>query len=209
MSLTKEEIKYFKQLNTPWKIQNYINKIPINFEESGDTCYSPKRVLKENKCHCIEGAILAALILRINGHPPLIVDLEASSQDFDHVIAVFKVHDHWGAISKTNHAILRYREPIYKSIRELIMSYFHEYHNEDGKKTLRKFSSPVNLSRFDQLGWMHTEDNVWYVPEYLLKVKHYNILTRKQIARLKKIDEIEMQTRKVTEWESEKAKKNL
>ena len=111
---------------------------------------SPRLVLRNNKCHCIEGAIFAALALRFHGYKPLVVDLTASKDDFDHVIAVFKKDGKWGAISKTNHAVLRYREPVYKSIREIVMSYFHEYANDDGKRTLRSFSLPVNLSRFDK-----------------------------------------------------------
>jgi len=209
LGLSKEEITLFKSLNTPQKVQDFINRIPINFEEKGDTCYSPKKVLKENKCHCIEGAILAALILRTNGHPPLIVDLEASEKDFDHVIAVFKIDNKWGAISKTNHAVLRYRDPVYKSVRELVMSYFNEYSNEVGEKTLRKFSNPVNLSKFDGHGWMHNEEDVWYIPNHLTEIKHFPIIERKQIFILKELDEIERKANKITEWQSDKAKKNL
>ncbi|MDD5023269.1 MAG: hypothetical protein PHU63_03815, partial [Candidatus ainarchaeum sp.] len=179
--LTLAELKLFKSLNTGGKIQDFINKIPINFEENKkDTCYSPRKVLKENKCHCIEGAILAALILRVNGHSPLLVDLTANNKDFDHVIAVFKKQKKWGAISKTNHSTLRYREPIYNSIRELIMSYFNEYYNDNGKKTLRSHSNPVNLSIFDKIKWMTTEKELWEIPDYLAKVKHFPILTKSQ-----------------------------
>lgn len=209
-NLTKEEIRLFKSLNTPKKIQDFIDKIPINFEEGGeDTCYSPKKVLRDNKCHCMEGAILAALILRLNGYPPLVVDLEANKDDFDHVIAVFKKDNKWGAISKTNHSILRYREPVYDSIRELVMSYFHEYVNNEGKKTLRNFSEPIDLSIFDEKEWMTTEEEVWYIPDYLTKVKHHPILTRKQIAGLRKADKIEIRVGDIVEWKSKNMKKNL
>jgi hypothetical protein len=212
LNLTKEEIKLFKSLNTPNKIQNFINKIPINFEdgeEGGDTCYSPRRVLKDNKCHCMEGAILAALILRVNGFPPLLVDMAASKDDFDHAIAVFKKNEKWGAISKTNHATLHYREPVYDSIRELVMSYFHEYTNEDGKKTLRSYTDTIDLSVLDDKNWMTTEEDVWCIPELLVNTKHYPILTKKQIATLRKIEEIEMKARNIIEWKSENMKKNL
>ena len=177
--------------------------------EEEDTCYSPRKVLRDNKCHCIEGAILAALILRINGFPPLLVDMAASKDDFDHVIAVFQQNGKWGAISKTNHAILRYREPIYNSIRELIMSYFHEYTNEDGKKTLRSYTDTIDLSVLDDKNWMTTEEDVWCIPELLVNTKHYPILTKKQIATLRKIEEIEMKARNIIEWKSENMKKNL
>ncbi|MEK6859490.1 MAG: hypothetical protein AABX54_01615, partial [Nanoarchaeota archaeon] len=172
-NLTSSELKLFRSLNTPGKIQNFINKIPINFEENGDTCYSPRRILKENKCHCMEGAVLAVLILQVNGFPPLLVDMTASKKDFDHVIAVFEVERKWGAISKTNHATLRYREPIYNSIRELVMSYFHEYTNDNGEKTLRSYSDAVDLSVFDNINWMTTENELWEIPEYLAEVEHF------------------------------------
>jgi len=208
--LTKEELKLFKSLNTPEKIQDFINKIPINFEEDRkDTCYSPRKVLKENKCHCIEGAILAALILRVNGYPPLLVDLTASSKDFDHVIAVFQRDKKWGAITKTNHYSLRYREPIYETIRELVMSYFHEYFNDNGKKTLRSYSSPVDLTLFDYQNWMTIEKEIWEIPNYLVKVPHFPILTKSQIANLRDADKIEMKVSEIVEYKSDKMKENL
>src|SRR3989338_4708524 len=108
-NLNKEELKILSKINTPEKIQDFINHIPINFEENGDTCLSPRQVLKMNKAHCIEAAVLAALALKFHGQKPLLVDLTASKDDYDHVIAVFKKDNFWGAISKTNHAVLRYR----------------------------------------------------------------------------------------------------
>ena len=208
--LTPEELKLFKSLNTEGKIQDFLNKIPINFEENKkDTCYSPRKVLEKNKCHCIEGAILAALILRVNGHPPLLVDLTANNKDFDHVIAVFKKQKKWGAISKTNHSTLRYREPIYNSIRELVMSYFNEYYNDNGKKTLRSYSRPVNLSMFDRVKWMTTEEELWEIPDYLARVKHFPILTKSQIANLRNADKIEIEAGNLTEYKSNRMKKNF
>ncbi len=209
-NLTEKEIKLFKSLNSPAKIQNFINKIPVNFEKDGkDTCYSPRKVLKENECHCIEGAILAALILRVNGYLPLLVDLTASKQDFDHVIAVFQKDSKWGAITKTNHYSLRYREPVYSSIRELVMSYFHEYFNESGKKTLRSYSNPIDLSMFDHENWMTKEGELWEIPEYLAEVEHFPILTKKQIANLQKADKIELEANKLVEYKSKSMKRNL
>ena len=198
--LTKKEEKVFKELKNPSQIQDFLNKFPINFEEKGDTCMSPRQVLQKWKCHCIEGAILAALALRLQGKKPLVVDLTASRHDFDHVIAVFKQDGKWGCISKTNHGVLRYREPIYNSIRELVMSFFHEYTDDKGRKTLRSYSLPVNLARFDKKGWMTAEKDVWYINDYLAKVKHYKILTRKQARNLRKADKLEIKIGKVTEW---------
>lgn len=202
-----EELEIIGKLNTPAKIQDFLNELKINFELKGDTCMSPRMILRERKAHCVEGALLAAAILRFHGYKPLVVDLEASKKDFDHVIAVFRKNDFWGAIGKTNHASLRYREPIYKNIRELVMSFFHEYFlNSDGKKTLRKFSMPVDLARFDKLGWMISEENVWYIPEYLADVKHYDLLTKSQIAGLRKADDIEVKAGKLV---VEKTPKNV
>ncbi len=198
--LNTKELRVLKQLRTPRQIQDFINKIPINFEHHGETCHSPRMVLRHNTAHCMEGAMLAAAALRLHGCKPLVVDLTTSREDFDHVIAVFKQHNHWGAISKTNHAVLRYREPIYKSIRELAMSYFHEYFLDNGKKTLRSYSLPVNLSRFDRKGWMTAEEDVWYVPEYLEKVKHYPILAPAQLRTLRTADAIEITAGKLVEW---------
>lgn len=198
--LTEKELRILRALNSPRKIQDYINGIPINFDQGADTCMSPRMVLREGKAHCIEGAMLAAVALRLQGHPPLVVDLTTVKRDQDHVIAVFRVGGTWGAISKTNHVVLRYREPVYKSIRELVMSYFHEYFADDGAKTLRSYCMPVDLSRFDKRGWMTAEEDVWYVPEYLAEVKHIPILTRLQIARLRKADKIELSAGDLVEW---------
>jgi len=198
---TEKEVKVFKQLNTPKKIQDFLNKIPTNFEPGRETVLSPRMVLRENRAHCMEGAMFAAAALRFHGYKPLVLDLTTVKDDDDHVVAVFKHQGHWGAISKTNHAVLRYREPVYKTIRELVMSYFHEYFtNQDGKKTLRSYSMPVDLSRFDKQGWMTSEEDVWYVPEHLAEVEHVPIMTKSQIAFLRKADPIEVKAGSMVEW---------
>src|ERR1035437_2885336 len=144
-SYTKSEIKLFRRLNTPAKLQDYLNKIPFNFEEKRDTCMSPREVLKNKKANCLEGAMFAAAVLEFHGGKPTLVDLRSVKKpyDDDHVVVVFKQFGCFGAISKTNHAVLRYREPIYKTLRELALSYFHEYFlNKNGQKTLREYSEP-------------------------------------------------------------------
>ena len=199
-NLTKEEIDIYKKLNTPRKIQDFIDKLDANFELDGETCMSPRTVLKTRKCHCFEGALLAAVALRLNGYKPLIIDLATARDDQDHVVAVFKQHGHWGAISKTNHAVLRYREPVYKSIRELVMSYFHEYFdNKDGNKNLRAYSMPVDLSKFDKDNWMTSEEDLWDIYKYMFKVPHKNIMNRSQIATLRKADRVEIEAGKIVE----------
>ncbi len=145
--------------------------------------------------------MFAAAALRINGFAPLIVDMESTANDYDHVIAVYQINKHWGAISKTNHGVLRYREPVYRTIRELVMSYFHEYFLQSTRtKTLRTFSKPVDLTRFDKQGWETSEESIWYIPEYLLEIPHSPILTKSQISRLRKADVIEVQMGELTEW---------
>jgi hypothetical protein len=204
--IEKKKLKILKRLNTPQKIQDFLNKIEMNFEEEGDTNLSPMAVLRKNTCHCLEGAVLAALALRVNGYPPLLVDLKANKNDFDHVVAVFKKYGKWGAISKTNHAVLRYREPVYNSIRELAISYFHEYTDGLGRKNLRSFSNPVNLQKLDELKWMTTEKDIDYLPEYLDKVKHFSVLNRKQILSLRRADKVEINIGSVVEWKPKKEK---
>jgi hypothetical protein len=153
-----------------------------------DTAFSPRRVLRENTSHCFEGAIFAAAALRANGYPPLVIDLEAE-HDTDHVIAVYKVHGHWGAISKSNYSALGFREPIFRSLRELALSYFDGYFNLRRERTLRRFSNPVNLSRFDRRNWMTTDEPIWFIAEYLFTIRHFPLLEPRMIERLHRVDD--------------------
>lgn len=198
--LTDKETKLLRELDTPRKVQDYLNRLKQNTEPEGDTCLSPRRVMRERRAHCIEGAMLAALAFRLHGGKPLLLDLESSKHDFDHVVAPFRQHGCWGAVSKTNHAVLRYREPVYRTIRELVLSYFHEYFDKNGFKTLRYYSRPIDLSRFDRRGWMTNEDQNWFVAEALLKADHAPILNRAQIATLRKADAIEIEAGEIVEW---------
>ncbi|OGJ55855.1 hypothetical protein A3D88_01885 [Candidatus Peribacteria bacterium RIFCSPHIGHO2_02_FULL_52_16] len=195
--LDPKEFRILRSLNTPVKIQDFLGELHMNF---ADTCLSPRRVLRERKAHCMEGAMLAAAALRLSGRKPWVLDLKSFPSDDDHVVAVFREDACWGALSKTNHGVLRYREPVYKTIRELVMSYFHEYFLNDGKKTLRSFTNPIDLSRLDKKGWMTAEEDLWYVPKYIDSIKHFPILTRAQLSRLRKADPIERKMGKIVEW---------
>lgn len=188
---TRDEMAILRPLSTPRKIQDYLDTLGMNFEKNGDSCRSPRCVLREQEAHCMEGAMLAAVALRIAGFKPLVMDLKATEDDEDHVVALFQINKHWGALSKTNHGVLRYREPVYRTVRELALSFFHEYFLKDGRKTLRSYSVPVNLSRFDAQGWMTDEENVWYIPEFLDDARHFPILSKSQIAGLRRADPIE------------------
>lgn len=196
----QEELRVLKKLTTPAKIQDFVNALAPNFEERGDTLMSPRRVLREGKAHCMEGALLAAAALWIGNAKPLILDLKTVPADDYHVVALFRKHGRWGAISKTNHAVLRYREPVYKSIRELAMSYFHEYFlNKNGKKTLRSFSRPLDLSRYLKRGWTTDEEDLWYIYDALDKTPHEQVLTKSMVAELRKADPIEIEAGKLVE----------
>ncbi len=200
-SWTTEERRILKTLNSPAKIQDFVNALRFRIVGSNETCSSPRRVLHDREAQCVEGAVFAAAVLRFHGYRPLIVDLVSTNQDQDHVIAVFQIGGYWGAISKTNHGVLRYREPVYRSIRELVMSYFHEYFLQSNrKKTLRSFSKPVDLSRFDREEWETGEEPIWYIPEYLTTIAHTPILNRSQIARLRNADSIEARMTEIEEW---------
>jgi hypothetical protein len=178
----------FPRLTTPAKIQHFLDdEIGYNQEPRGATCYSPSMVLRQSVAHCMEGALLAAMALRKLGYPPLLVDLEAV-RDSDHVLAVYRVHGRWGSLAKSDYAGLRSREPVYATVRELVMSYFEHYYSPAGEKTLRAYSRPVNLARFDRsVQWMDTLDDVWEIPAHLCTIPHTSILTRpmeRQLARM-------------------------
>jgi len=179
------ELRKLRSLKGPDGIQRFLDGLPYHL---ADTAWSPRRVLRENTAHCFEGAIFAAAALRANGYPPLIVDFEAE-HDTDHVVAVYRVNDHWGAVAKSNYTGCRFREPVYRSLRELAMSYFNIYFNLRRRRTLRTFSRPVNLKRFDDQHWMTTEKPIWFIVYYLLEVHHYKLLSRPMINRLHRVDE--------------------
>ena len=202
---TPDEVRIFTKLKTPEKVQDFLESIPINFEPDGDTCISPRRVLREGRAHCIEGAMLAAAAFMVHGEKPLLFDLRSAPHDHDHVVALFKKYGRWGAVSKTNHAVLRYREPVYMTLRELALSYFHEYFTDDGKKTMREFSTrPFDLSTYISRGWMTSEEDVWYVPEDLDDAPHESILQHGQARTLRLADPIEIEVGKSVVWKKKK-----
>ncbi len=177
----RDEAAVFRSLNSAEKIQRFLDEQVVY--DPSVSCRSPRRLLRDRRGHCVEGALFAATALRLLGHPPLILDLEARRDD-DHVLAIFRRDDLWGALGKSNYAGLRYREPVYKTLRELVMSYFEHYFNSRGERTLRAYSRPINLARFDATGWMTAEDDPWQIPNYLTTIAHTPILPRRVAARL-------------------------
>jgi hypothetical protein len=181
---TAKELRKLRSLRDPHGIQHFLDDMPYHL---ADTAWSPRRVLCEETSHCLEGAIFAAAALRANGYPPLVFDLEAED-DTDHVVAIYKERGHWGAIAKSNYTGCRYREPVYRSLRELAMSYFEVYFNLRRERSLRTFSRPVNLARFDRLQWMTTEKPVWFIVDYLFNIPHFRLLRPGMASRLHRLD---------------------
>jgi hypothetical protein len=181
---TPAELRKLRAFKTPAGIQRFLDEMPYPL---AGTAWSPRNVLREQTAHCLEGAIFAAPALRILGFPPLILVLEAD-QDTDHVLAVFKMRGHWGALAKSNFAGCRYREPIYRTLRELALSYFNTYFNLRGERTLRRYSRPVNLARFDDRNWMTTEKDIWFIAEYLCDIPHSPLLKRGLEKHLTRVD---------------------
>jgi hypothetical protein len=183
--LTPREASRLRSLHPAWRIQKFLDGLAYDVAASG--CRSPRRVLVEGKVQCMDGALFAAAALRLQGHPPWIVDLEAVFDD-DHVLAVFREKGAWGAIARSNYSGLRFREPIYPTLRMLVLSYFESYFNLRRQKTLRRYSNPVDLSRFDRIDWMTSDENLWEIPEYLVHVRHRRLLTPRQEKRLSPVD---------------------
>jgi hypothetical protein len=198
--LTIKERQLFHTLRTPQKIQDYLDTLPTNFEIDGDTHYSPRKVLEKNTAHCIEGALLSAAILWYHGRRPLLLDLRTRLKDDEHVVALYREGRYWGALSKTNHAVLRYRDPIYKSVRELTMSYAHEYFRDaDGVKTLVSYSRPVDLSRIDP-SWITTSDDLFYIDDILNRAPHYCVVPKYLHRYLRPATRFERRVINTAEW---------
>jgi hypothetical protein len=179
------ELRTLRSLKTPAGIQRFLDAMPYHLEI---TAWSPRRVLREGTAHCLEGAIFAAATLRALGYEPLILDLEAD-RDIDHVIAVYKTGGHWGAVAKSNFVGCRDREPVYRTLRELALSYFHIYFNMRRERTLRRYSRPVNLARFDHLSWMVSEKDIWFIAEHLCDIPHIPLLKPVMEKYLSRVDQ--------------------
>ena len=183
--LTRSEARLLASLTPEWRIQEYLDALV--YDTKGGHCRSPRRVIRDQECQCMDGALFAAAALRVQGRKPWILDLEAE-QDDDHVLAVFKTKQGWGGIGRSNYSGLRYREPVYRTIRELVMSYFEWYFNLRREKTLRAYSRPLDLSRFDRIRWMTSEEDLWDIPHHLVHIPHTTIATRATIRTYSRVD---------------------
>jgi hypothetical protein len=198
--MNPSELATLKKLKTPVQIQDFLDTLKTNFEETGDGLMSPRRVLRTRKAHCIEAALLAALALSFHGRKPLLMDLQADSTDHDHVVALYKEKGFWGAVSKSNHASLRFRDPVYKTLRELALSYFHEYfNNKTKKKTLISYSQPFNLKKYG-VQWITAEDDLWDIAADLDDSPHYALVSKSQKKMLRPADTMELRAGQLVEW---------
>jgi len=194
------EFAILKRLTSPEKIQAFVTAIPINHEIGGETVLSVREVMRQRRAHCIEGAMVAACALWVNGEPPYVMHLDCHESDSPHVIALFKRGGAWGAISKTNGAPLRYRDPIYRTLRELALSYFHEYSNKRGHKTLRSYSIAFDLRRIDPREWVTNPKSCWLAHDRLTDSRHYALISRRQERLLTRRDRFERRTSKLVEY---------
>ena len=183
-NFTPAELRRLRALKNPPGIQRFLDAMPYHIAHSS---WSPRKVLHEGTAHCLEGAIFAAAALRVLGFPPLIWDLEADN-DTDHVLAIYKVRGCWGVVAKSNFNGCRGREPVYRTLRELAMSYFNIYFNLRGERTLRRYSRPVNLARFDDRNWMTSAKDIWFIAEHLCEIPHTELFTRAQTKNLTRVD---------------------
>ncbi len=198
LGLPPTQAEILAKLRAPEDVQDFISRIPINFEPEGDTCLSVTEVLRQKRAHCIEAAMTAACALWMQGRKPLLMDLQAED-DSDHVIALFHHNDHWGAISKSNHVWLRWRDPVYRSLRELAMSYLHEYtYGED--KTLRAYSASFDLRRYDPKLWITNPDNCWDIGASLDASRHYSLISKEQARRLRPRDRLELKADQLLQY---------
>jgi hypothetical protein len=198
--LTEEELAILRPLSSPIKIQDFLDSLPINFEKHRETYYSPRKVLRLGKAHCFEGALLAATALWLIGEKPLLLDLKSTSADTDHVVTLYRRNGYWGAISKTNHATLRFRDPIYKNVRELAASYFHEYFlGSTGIKTLVSYSGAFSLIPFGT-SWITSEEDLDHIAEALDAVPHNRLYPQENNKFIRIADPMEREAGSLTEW---------
>ena len=184
--LTKSEHQEIAQLTHPYKIQVFLDGFPYRAEA---IYRCPLRVFRERIAHCFDGALFAAAALRRLGHPPLILEMLPNDRDDDHMVALDKRDGHWGAVAKSNFVGLRFREPIYRTLRELMMSYFEQFYNVGREKTLRGYTVPLNLKTFDRLNWMTSDEPLERIGKQLDKIRKIRVLTRRMVAGLSPVDD--------------------
>ncbi len=202
LGLNRDELKILKRLSTPIKIQNFLDTLAINWEKGGETNMSPRRVLRERKAHCLEAGLLAAAALWLQGEKPLIIELKTPGEA-GHIVALYKRNGYWGAMSKTNHNALRFRDPVYKTVRELVMSYFHECTNDrTGRKVLRGYSGPFSAKKWGT-SWITSEEDLYHIAEEIFDAPVKELFPRKNEALIRNADAFELRVGRIIEWDKE------
>jgi len=204
LGLDRREFATLRRLSSPGRIQAFLNAIPANHETGGETILSVREVLRQRRAHCIEGAFVAACAFWIHGDRPLVMHLDCAASDYPHVLALFRRGGAWGAVSKTNGAVLRFRDPVYRSLRELAMSYFHEYSDRRGRKTLRSHSAAFDLRRVDPALWVTREVACGEVNSRLEGLRHYPLVSARQLRLLSPRDAFERKAAKMVEYPRER-----
>jgi hypothetical protein len=184
--LNEAEYRFLATLATPTRIQAFLDEIPYSTEH---VYRCPLRVLRERIAHCFDGALFAAATLRRLGYPPLILEMVPNGRDDVHLLALYKRNGHWGAVAKSNFVGLRFREPVYRNLRELVMSYFEQFYNVEREKTLRSYSLPLNLKAFDRMSWMTSDDSLEHIAQRLDRVRKIPLLTQPMMSILSSVDE--------------------
>jgi hypothetical protein len=197
----RETFKTLEKLDSASKIQDFLDELPINF---GESCRSPLLVLQKRTAHCMEGAMLAAAAFWYHGKKPLLLYLKTTDGDQNHVVALFKKNGLWGAVSKTNHVALRYRDPVYRTVRELAMSYFNEYFLDSGRKTMLGFVKPVDLSTLYGSTWLVSKKNLDTISYKADRGPYERIMTKKVERALRRAHPLERTAGKLTEWKKRK-----
>jgi len=191
-----------KKLNTPQKVQDFLDKVPFNFEKKGETYWPPRKALEMGRMHCFEGAVFACFCLRQIGVENYLMDLKVKDlkKDSDHTLCVFRINKYWGAISKTNHSVLRWRDPIYETPRELAFSFFHEYFLDSGEKTLQSFSKPFDIWKKLAVTELENEKDLDKIAEALDKSPHINFVPRVSARFIRPAGKTEVKGANVVEW---------
>ena len=185
-TFSRKDLAVLERLSTPYKIQKFLLSLPYSAEER---YRSPRSVLNDRIAHCFDGALFAAAALRFIGYRPLIVDMLPNERDDDHIIALFRIRGHWGSVAKSNFAGLTYREPVHRTLRELILSYFEQYYNIRGEKTLRAYTVPLDLTRFDRINWMGNDAELDDIGVRLDRIRKITLLTPAMVRGLSPLDE--------------------
>lgn len=199
-SLPRPLYRLFSRLGTPSKVQDYLDTLPINFELSGESNFSPIQVFEKKTAHCFEGAVFAAAALAFHGHRPLLMDFATAYDDEDHTVALFRRGKYWGAISKTNHAVLKFRDPIYASPRELAMSYFHEYYMWDGRKSLRAYSKPFDLSKYKPEKWITSGEPLDWLMDRVSQSRYFPLVPKNFERHLRRASNVELRALKIVAY---------